>query len=32
MKGPKALGTISGNSSPNSNLKQRHLSESLKGF
>ena len=31
MKGLKVLGTILGNSSPNSNLKLRHLSENLKG-
>ena len=31
MKGPKALGTILGNSSTNSNLKLRHFSENLKG-
>ena len=31
MKGPKALGRILRNSSTNSNLKLRHLSENLKG-
>ena len=31
LKGPKALGTIFGNSSTNSKQKLRHLSEKLKG-
>ena len=30
-KGPKILGTLLGCSTSNSNLKQRHLSENLKG-
>ena len=31
LKGPKALGAILVNSSTNSNLKLRHLSENMKG-